>query len=210
MIIRIDDWPAAVRPITEESQRSCNHFIMLLEEEGINYHLGIVPALLGPKEFYFLKSLRNCIPCVHGWDHHHYEKSRICIANNDPLNKLSVRGDFDEMAGKSDEQIERELFLAMLILEEAFEFVDIYIPPNNIISEKTDKILEKIGYSRVLSENPPEWQTNLNYLQSDFYGKLRDYKPREEIVTLHCTWEADDLREFGEDWMREQIRKLKV
>lgn len=215
-ILRCDDWLTGCRPIPSDISLMYE-WASILEKYRIHYRLGIVPLTLNYQSVYFLQKSRYAVPALHGFSHRYHEKSEICSKNNDPFNVFSVQGTFNEFDGCSEREITDKIFMGKRYLELIFKTPcwD-YIPPNNIIDEKTVRVLEKLHFCNVLSENPPPCETKLNFIKSDFYGKLIDMpsidwnnvdKPFSYTIGLHCTWEVDDIRRNGLGWMKSLIKE---
>ena len=212
-LIRIDDWVSGVRCIPTDISPMIE-ILEVFERNKIYYHLGVVPLTLSWPSFNFLQQSKYCVPVLHGFSHHYHEKSQICLKNNDPFNQFSVSGDFNEFEGDSDEEVYHKLFMGKRYLELIFKRPCWeYCPPNNIIDERTDKILTKVGFDTVLSENAPSWGSKLKYIKSDFYGHLHeipDNLPKDAVVGLHITWAYSRVLSHGIEEARKIIEeKLK-
>lgn len=207
-LIRIDDYPTGVRP--RGNMYHINRFLLEIDDLGVEYVLGIVPTLLYSGDIEFLRSLKNCKPALHGFDHCYFEKSRICRENSDFKNKYSVSGDFTEFGGRLYEECFYKLSSGKFILESIFgQKIEYYIPPCNNITRETDLALEALGIRKILSENTPEFPTNNTYIKSDFYGKLQNFQPNnQKVVTLHATWEADDIEDGMFEFMKDKLKCL--
>lgn len=195
-IIRIDDYPTGVRPITQLNE--IHKFIGIFEDLKINYHLGIVPLLLNNTMINFLKKLSYCIPTLHGFDHCFFQKSLICERNADLKNKYSISGNFNEFGESSYDEIFQKILWGKNILQSVFKdkIIDTYIPPCNIINKNTDKALHENSFRRCFSDGPIPEKKHLQYIKSDFYGKILESNNEDlskDVITLHATWEADDI-----------------
>lgn len=202
MIIRIDDYPAGIRPIQPGQLDTFDLMLNEFERYGIQIHLGIVPITY-LREAHKLKQ-SNIVACCHGYDHDYALKS--AQLKNDPFNK-STFGEFDEFAQISRHKIKDRLITGKVILEREFGPVDTYIPVCNQINEELAVMLEEVGYRRILCENVVK--SPIPILKSDLYGKLEDYDfGKHEVITLHMAWEWDTIQAKGFEYWAGLVRKL--
>lgn len=189
IIIRLDDFPTGIRPLLKDItplveilSKFCYHFK--------NVNLGIIPKLLTPEYFSLIKDL-EFNPCIHGYDHHYFQFSKLL--DKDPFNKNTILNGFNEFENNSKEEIRNKLKESKDILEQYFQKdITTYIPPCNIIDENTKEILQELNL-QVNSE-------------LGFYGRLleMDMTKKLKFVTLHLTWEYDDLtwkNKNKEEWL---------
>lgn len=194
-VLRIDDYPTGVRPIPTDLL-PLHETLYRVEQRGLRYHLGIVPALLTDAMFRFLGDLKHVIPAVHGYDHSYSKYAPLLQSSGDPFNERTV-GVFNEFRGQPYDVILARLRDGRRLLQDRLgKPVDAYIPPCNIGDRRTGRALVEAGYRCYLSERripgcPLPW------FRSDFYGRSSDfdYSRRPDIVTLHNTWEADLVRQ---------------
>jgi hypothetical protein len=194
-VLRIDDYPTGVRPIPPDL--SPLHDILLkVEERGLRYHLGIVPALLTDSMCRFLGGLQHVIPTVHGYDHAYPKYGPLLESKGDPFNERTI-GVFNEFRGQPYDVILAKLREGRRRLRDGLgKPVEAYIPPCNIGDRRTARALVEAGYRYYLSEKripgcPLPW------VRSDFYGPSAyfDHGRRPDVVTLHVTWEWDLVRQ---------------
>lgn len=194
-IIRIDDFPTGIRPILNELE----YIYTILDEfekNKIFYVLGIVPTLLTNDMINRLKKYNFMIPACHGYNHNYNISSQLLIENNDLFNEHTCMKQFNEFENNTEDEILNKLNEAKQILSK-FSPIFTYIPPCNLIDEKTIKILEKLdckciyGDINITNVNSP----NIPIIRSDFYGhlyKLDDtLNYNNKVITLHVTWEYD-------------------
>lgn len=197
-LLRIDDYPTGVRPILDDLT-PVHEVLRLVDQYPIKFHLGIVPNLLNQPMIDFLRSLKNLIPAVHGFDHGYHQYSSILRHRGDPHNQLGTIRDFNEFAGQPYESIIQKLLQAKAILTEALQNpVTVYIPPCNEGDRKTGRALNATGYTHYLSERPIPG-CHLPRIGSDFYGKSSayDFTRCPKVITLHVTWESDQFVQDG-------------
>jgi len=198
-VIRVDDYPTGVRPLLADLD-SVHQVLQAIEDRGLAYHLGIVPARLTEAMSAHLATLRHMIPVVHGYDHG-LRFTPLLEAAGDPLNQRRTVGEFDEFEGQSFESIKARLAEARRLVEERLRCpVTGYIPPCNRAGRSTGRALAETGYTHYFSERRIPG-CPLPGLASVFYGRSDRYRPgsrRPKVVTLHATWEADLLRDGDE------------
>jgi hypothetical protein len=211
-ILRIDDYPTGVRPIATDLS-PLHEVLHKVEDHGLRYHLGIVPALLADAMYRFLQGLEHVIPAVHGYDHSYPKYAPLLRAKGDPFNERTV-GVFNEFRGQPYGVILDKLKEGRRLLQDGLgKPVKAYIPPCNIGDRRTGRALVEAGYDYYLSEKripgcPLPW------VRSDFYGRSSEFddRRRPDIVTLHTTWEADIVRQGGGptlDRLLDQLRDRK-
>jgi hypothetical protein len=204
-VLRVDDYPTGVRPILEDLS-SLHEVVTEIDESGLAFHLGIVPALIDERMVAFLRSLKQLVPSMHGYEHGYAKHSQILIQAGDPLNQRSTVTGFDEFAQRSEAEIARTLRQARAELEAHLaQPVRSYIPPNNIAGRATGRALSAVGFEYVLTERPIAG-CELPCIRSDFYDRSPAFQlnssPR--VASLHATWEAD-LRRAGD---RESLPRM--
>jgi hypothetical protein len=175
---------------------SLHDVLSQIDDSGLAFHLGIVPAILQPEMTAFLGGLKNLVACMHGYEHGYAKHSKILIEAGDPLNQRSTVTGFDEFAGRSYEEIERTLREGRQSLEALLgRAPTCYIPPNNMAGRATGRALVAVGFEYVLSERRiPGGE--LPCIASDFYDRSSAFRAEAQpsVASLHATWEADMLR----------------
>lgn len=197
-LLRVDDYPTGVRPILEDLS-SLHEVMTRIDESGLVFHLGVVPAILQDRMLPFLRGLQNLVVSMHGYEHRYEHSSKRLIAANDPHNQKGTVGGFDEFEGRSYEAIVRDLSAGLEILQTGLGVRPLsYIPPTNASNRKTGRALVDLGFELVLSEKAVPG-CNLPVIGSDFYDRSSAFDPKSEprVSSLHATWEAD-LRRAGD------------
>ena len=194
-ILRVDDYPTGIRPILTDLE-PLHAILRKIDERGVRYYLGIVPALLTEPMFDFLRGLKHMVPVVHGYDHAYPRYAPLLNAKGDPFNAHTV-GVFNEFKGVPYPTILERLREGRRLLEDRLaKEVRGYVPPCNIGDRRTARALKEAGYHFYLSEKSIPEQT-LGWVRSDFYGRSNQHDGRRaaDVVTLHVTWEWDLVRE---------------
>jgi peptidoglycan/xylan/chitin deacetylase (PgdA/CDA1 family) len=194
-VLRIDDFPTGIRPVLGDLE-PLYAILRNIDDRGIGFHLGIVPALLDSGMSQFLRTLRHMIPAVHGYDHAYFSYSPLLEKKGDPYNQSTVRHSFDEFTGASYAQLLDKLARGRELLHEKLgQAPEAYIPPCNRANRRTGRALEEAGYSYYLSEKKIP-ACALPQFKSDFYGRSSqyDYTSSPQVITLHLTWEWDLTR----------------
>ncbi len=194
-LLRVDDYPTGVRPILSDLS-SLHDVLSRIDDSGLSFHLGIVPALLDEQMAEFLRGLRQLVVCMHGYEHGYAKHSKILIDAGDPQNQRSTVTGFDEFAGRSYADIESTLREGRRCLEARLgQTLLSYIPPNNQANRATGRALFTTGFEYVLSERRIRG-CELPCIASEFYDRSSAFRPesRPDVVSLHATWEADLLR----------------
>lgn len=207
-MLRIDDYPSGVRPLPEDMS-GLHGVLEQIEDAGVPYHLGIVPALLDVPMRRFLRSLKHMVPLVHGYDHGYPRFAPRLVANGDLTNERSI-GPFDEFAFSRSAVVHERLSTAKRIVEDACETpVTGYIPPCNRGNRRVGAVLEALGFEYYLSENRISG-CELPWIPSDFYGRSTNFidAPDQRVVTLHLTWEWDLIRS-GQSRLGELLADLR-
>jgi hypothetical protein len=194
-VIRIDDYPTGIRPILPDLS-PLHDILHKVEARGLEYYLGIVPALLTEEMFRFLGSLKHMIPAVHGYDHAYPRYAPLLLAKCDPFNERGSARVFNEFRGQPYGVILTKLRNGRRLLEDRLgKPVHAYIPPCNIGDRRTARALVEAGYRLYLSEKripgcPLPW------IRSDFSGRSAgyDYARQPDVLGLHVTWEHDLIR----------------
>jgi len=194
-ILRVDDYPSGVRPILDDL-RPLHEVLSQIDDSGLAFHLGIVPAILNDHMASFLRGLKQLVVCMHGYEHGYAKHSKILIEAGDPLNQRSTVTGFDEFSGRSYAQIASTLRQGQQRLASSLGQTPLcYIPPNNESSRNTGRALLAIGFEYVLSERRVPG-CELPCITSDFYDRSSAFRAGLEpnVASLHATWEADLLR----------------
>jgi hypothetical protein len=194
-LLRVDDYPTGVRPILEDLT-SLHDVLSRIDDSGLAFHLGIVPAIVTEPMAQFLRGLRHLVVCMHGYEHGYAKHSKILLDAGDPLNQRSTVTGFDEFAGRSYTEVESTLRQGRQSLESRLERSPVcYIPPNNEANRNTGRALLSTGFEYVLSERRIPG-SELPCIGSDFYDRSSAFRPdlRPNVASLHATWEADMLR----------------
>ena len=193
-MIRIDDFPTGIRPIMNDIEPLYN-ILDEFETRKIFYILGIVPSLLTKDMICRLQKFKYMIPACHGYNHKYDILSQTLIAHNDLYNDFTCMTQFNEFENKSKNDIRTELNKAKDILSE-LSSTFIYIPPCNLLDNNTLEVLEELDCKYILGETDII-SNNIPIVKSNFYGRINqlneniDYK--ENVITLHVTWEYDEL-----------------
>lgn len=194
-LLRVDDYPTGVRPILEDL--SLLHEVLTqIDQSGLVFHLGVVPAILEERMLPFLRGLEHLVVSMHGYEHAYEKSSRILIAANDPFNERGTVSGFDEFAGRSYEEILDKLRAGLDLLESRIGVRPLsYIPPCNQSNRNTGRALVAAGFELVLSEKVVPGCA-LPSIASDFYDRSSAFRPGSgpAVSSLHATWEADMLR----------------
>ena len=194
-LLRVDDYPTGVRPILEDL--SLVHDVLSrIDDAGLPFHLGVVPAILEDRMLPFLRGLTQLVVSMHGFEHGYAKHSKILRDARDPFNERGTVGGFDEFAGQSHSEILEQLQAGRRILESRLGRVaHSYIPPCNESNRNTGSALVAAGFSYLLSEKPIKG-CELPCIGSDFYDRTSAFQPEMEpnVASLHATWEADLLR----------------
>ena len=194
-LLRIDDYPTGVRPILEDLS-SLHDVLSRIDEAGLPFHLGIVPALLDERMVSFLRGLGQLVVSMHGFEHGYAKHSKILLDAGDPFNQNGTVGGFDEFAGRGYSEILEKIRDGKRILESRLgRAVHSYIPPCNAGNRSTGRALLETGFEYVLSEKAIPG-CELPLIASDFYDRSSAFKPemRPNVASLHATWEADMAR----------------
>jgi hypothetical protein len=191
-LLRIDDYPTGVRPILEDLS-SLHDVLTHVDESGLDFHLGIVPAIVEDRMEGFLRGLQHLIVSMHGFEHGYAKFSKILLDAGDPFNQRGTVGGFDEFDDQSAEQILAKLREGRRLLEARTGRSPLsYIPPTNKANRRTGHALEACGFEYVLSEKPVAG-CGLPCIGSDFYDRSSKFVPGSApaVASLHATWEAD-------------------
>jgi hypothetical protein len=195
-LLRIDDYPTGVRPILADLS-SLHEVLQHVDDSGLDFHLGIVPALVEARMETFLRSLQHLIVSMHGFEHGYAKFSKVLLDAGDPFNQRGTVGGFDEFAEQSTEQISAKLREGRRLLEARTGQTPLsYIPPTNKANRRTGHALEACGFEYVLSEKPVAGCA-LPCIGSDFYDRSSKFAPGSApaVASLHATWEADLWRD---------------
>ena len=191
-LLRVDDYPTGVRPILEDLT-PLHDVLRRIDDSGLTFHLGIVPAIVEDRMEQFLRSLRHLVVSMHGFEHGYAKLSHVLLEAGDPFNQRGTVGGFDEFEGAAYEEILRTLERGRSLLQaRTGQLALSYIPPTNKGNRRTGHALEQLGFEYVLSERPLPG-CKLPSISSDFYDRSSklgaDARPR--VASLHATWEAD-------------------
>jgi len=195
-LLRIDDYPTGVRPILQDLS-SLHDVLKRVDDSGLDFHLGIVPAIVEDRMEGFLRGLRHLVVSMHGFEHGYAKFSKILLDAQDPFNQRGTVGGFDEFADHSFDQILAKLREGRRLLEARIGRTPLsYIPPTNQANRRTGRALEACGFEYVLSEKPIGGCA-LPCIRSDFYDRSSKFVPGRApaVASLHATWEADLWRE---------------
>ena len=191
-LLRIDDYPTGVRPILEDLS-SLHAVLQRVDESGLAFHLGIVPAIVEDRMEGFLRSLKHLVVSMHGFEHGYAKFSKVLLDAQDPFNQRGTVGGFDEFADASFEHIVEKLSQGRRLLQARTGQTPLsYIPPTNEANRRTGRALESLGFEYVLSEQRlPGFA--LPRIGSDFYDRSSKFVPgsKPAVASLHVTWEAD-------------------
>jgi hypothetical protein len=194
-LLRVDDYPTGVRPIWEDLTL-LHDVLTLIDDAGLPFHLGVVPAILEDRMVPFLRGLKHLVVSQHGYEHGYAKHSKMLIDAGDPFNQRSTVTGFDEFAARSDAEVESLLRRGREILVARLGRAPLsYIPPNNMASRPTARALLALGFEYVLTERRfPGCE--LPCIASDFYDRSATFLPesRPRVASLHVTWEADLLK----------------
>lgn len=191
-LLRIDDYPTGVRPILADLS-PLHDVLTCVDAAGLDFHLGIVPALVEDRMEGFLRGLQHLLVSQHGFEHGYAKYSKLLIAAHDPFNQRGTVGGFDEFAEQSYDQIVAQLSQGRRLLEARTGRTPLsYIPPTNRANRRTGRALEACGFEYILSENPLG-ACALPCIGSDFYDRSSKFIPGSApaVASLHATWEAD-------------------
>ena len=194
-LLRVDDYPTGVRPIVDDLSH-LHEVLSRIDEAGLPFHLGVVPALLDDRMVPFLRGLSQLVVSMHGFAHGYAKYSKILIDAGDPFNQKGTVGGFDEFAGQDYPAVLEQVQEGRRILESRLGQAPLsYIPPCNMGSRNTARALLAAGFEYVLTEKPIRG-SELPEIPSDFYDRSSAWKPgaRPNVASLHATWEADMLR----------------
>jgi hypothetical protein len=194
-LLRVDDYPTGVRPILQDLS-SLHDVLSRIDESGLPFHLGIVPALIDDDMATFLRSLQHLVVCMHGYEHGYAKHSKILIDAGDSFNQRGTVVGFDEFSGRSYDEIERLLREGRQNLASRFGRTPLcYIPPNNEANRTTGRALLATGFEYVLTERRIPG-CELPCIRSDFYDRSSALAlgSRPNVASLHATWEADMYR----------------
>lgn len=210
VVVRVDDYPTGVRPIGELGP--LHDVLREIDDAGMPYHLGIVPALLTPEMSGFLRSLKHMVPTMHGFNHRYPEMSQRLIEQGDPGNQRGTVGGFNEFKGVAKAEVRARLSEGKARLEQAVGLsVYGYIPPCNEGDRVTGQALEALGFRYILSEKPLPG-CRLRTRASDFYGRSTEFSELGpgSVASLHATWEVDVKREGRADALGRMLRTLQA
>lgn len=208
-LLRVDDYPTGVRPILEDLT-PLHDVLRRIDDAGLAFHLGIVPALVDDRMEVFLKSLRHLVATMHGFEHGYAKLSAVLLQAGDPFNQRGTVGGFDEFADAPYEQILSTLERGRSLLRARTGQLALgYIPPTNRSNRRTGRALEALGFEYVLSEKPIPG-CGLPCIASDFYDRSSKLAaaatPR--VASLHATWEADLVRDGDRQSLPRFLRAL--
>lgn len=194
--IRIDDFPYGTPEDKEKYDRDIEfEKIEALDESGIKYMLGVVPEELRYLDLAFLKTLKNCTVCMHGFNHA-LDKWRPSDEEGGEFANMSIK-DIRHRFHQNEE------FMG--------EFdVDIFIPPFNSFNQQLLDILNEYAFKVItggretirdgkdklrfgnLKLELPTLCDNINRL----YTKLPGININQSI-TFHLAWQTiEDILRF--------------
>lgn len=194
-LLRVDDYPSGVRPILADLSL-LHQVLRQIDQAGIRYHLGVVPAILEERMFGFLTSLEQVEFSMHGFEHGYAKYSKLLLDAEDPFNQRGTVSGFDEFRDADYDTIVEKLRQGRDLFAERLGAVPrSYIPPTNAANRRTGRALLELGFEYVLSEKPIPGSV-LPCIASDFYGRSTEFRAesRPRVASLHATWEADLAR----------------
>tara|TARA_Y100000310_G_scaffold65582_1_gene61072 strand:- start:2339 stop:2980 length:642 start_codon:yes stop_codon:yes gene_type:complete len=205
MIIRIDDYPTGVKPVVDDRFNKFMDILKPLEESKLLYHLGIVPMLITKDDISFLKELKYCRPCIHGYDHNYfiwyYSKNREEFRNafGLPFKKEKIK----QILKESKERL-KEINLSKM-----------YIPTFNRIHQNLIDALcesnfksittgvtvkENLDFKNLIVHTPK----NIFCGTSTFINNNIHKFEKDDHICLHLTWEVKEKNKSS-DWKLPQI-----
>lgn len=181
--VRIDDYPAGVRPILPDHNLKFDIVLQEFEKRSIYYVLGIVPNLINNEDLSYLKTLKYMVPGLHGWDHNYYNWT-----GSNTTEDISI----SEM---------KEGLKRLKALDKPVEH---YIPPFNHFEDNTIDNLISCGIKYIHTGS--DWnitRDDVTFITPKryFYGRCYDILPFINILTeddwicLHLTWQYDAILE---------------
>jgi hypothetical protein len=211
VILRVDDFPTGIRPVLKDISPIIRILGMISHYFG-RVSLGIVPKLFN-MELYDMIRHMDIEPCMHGYDHKYFKYSKMLADAGDLYNVRTVADQFNEFQEDGEDVIFGKIMEGKKILEDLYRRkITSYIPPCNKLDEPTKRALKACGFTTVFSERKYN-DGMFEYITSDFYGKVLELndKTSYSVVTLHLTWEYDDLTWKGnklEEWIA-KLHKLR-
>jgi hypothetical protein len=166
-LLRVDGYPAAGGPVPADLE-PVHSALEQIDERGLEFVLGVVPALADTPMLRRLRDLRCLVPAQQG-------------------------GDGNEFAWQRSASVERKLAEGQRVLRSGLgRDVDIYIPHGSRCDRRTMRALERLGFRLCLSEKRVRRST-LPTLRSDFHGgsdELDAAAGLPEVIALDATREA--------------------
>ena len=204
MLIRLDDYPAGIRPIQPGQLNDFDRMIKVFATYDLTLYVGVVPITYRDTGHHLHHP--NVRVCMHGYDHNYSKNSQRLIDLKDPFNQSSI-GIFNEFEGLRHAEILDRLVKGKAILEKSFGEVDTYIPVCNTIDRQLAKMIHRAGFKRILCENLV--QSDLPIIKSDFYGRLCDLPDKPmDVITLHLPWEWDTIQKIGWKLWEQMVQRL--
>lgn len=230
MLIRIDDYPNAVRPnsywsggksgYNDEWQEHTSQLNIVLEEfekRKLPYILAVVPALIEKRDIEYLKSLKYCEVALHGYDHGNVMFKQIEPENG--RNNLIYGG----WSGVDNEFHPRYKKTKNFILQNFLKSIDLlsdfkikhFIAPFNHMSQEAVDAVKECGLTDIW------WAGNWNYhdlIVHDPGVYERSCNMKEDFdfnknVTFHLTWELEEYKTKIREWnlpnVLDRVSKLK-
>lgn len=209
-VLRIDDYPTAIRPLLED-RTPIRNVLADLDSQDVPYILGVSPGLLDRSDVEFLRTLQHMVPAVHGLDHNYFRFASELMKSGDLYNKKTMHGFAQRVRNKLTPTHQSEfsglhprialdrLRLAKDRLEEAARCpVNIFTATFDRPPPSTAYGLEKLGFLAYLSQRPVK-NCVVPWLKSDFYGQSDGFDPEQGYAApcLHTLWEWDLVREKG-------------
>jgi len=192
MILRVDDYPTGVRPLRPDRVKEFLEFHS--ELGGVPYFLGVVPFLCDEGDWGLLREL---------------ESDGVIIAMHGFYHGVGADGSENEFAGISRFALRQWMMRAMHLFDEnGIARPRIFIPPWNRVTHDLVNVLDEYDFETVclgpesagVDVRPLDvlWSMPPAYGRSKEIVEIFDRLDKDVCVTLHWTWERDDLEADGE------------
>lgn len=191
---RVDDFPYTKPDETwRHNLHSFGKFDAVMKKHGRKYTLGVIPTKLDLQMIEYLKTLPHVDLALHGVKHDE-----------------RFPNEFREHQTSHD--IYDSLRSAKALLDTIGGPVDVYIPPHNVIDDRTVTQLLALGFKKIWG-GPETDPTVLDYARSvgieterhvrPFYGRsdemsqqflgkwLNEHQDADYTIGLHWTWEVN-------------------
>lgn len=187
-IVRVDDFPWNVEHKKDENNVLFKKFYGIIYKYDVKIMLGVIPAFCYKEDIEYLKTLKNTEIALHGYDH-----SGISYVNG-------------EFTGIDRREKENKISSGLKILKD-FK-VQCFIPPYNyydkelldILGEHNLKyIMDKGEYgirklhNKMLSVSSEDILYDKAFQILKIFDKLNLSIDVIKAITLHCTWEYQNL-----------------